>query len=238
DAADNSTATGLDFGLACTGTSAETMTNATGATFTQTVNVWFSGEQITNATHGFTGPGFEPTTCESFFANGFNATVSADATLVLGAKALNAEVLPVTLGQIGLRDANTWPFIQTFDFNPTGSVTIEYLKAGVNEVVTLTFDLTDGIATYTQDRTQVPFNADIHIEIGDPMLNMDPTSSDEWAFKENGAAHYRNSTTNNAAIDIAALGFGLNGALKITTAFDANTEILGIRANDDVGNST
>ena len=134
-----------------------------------------------------------------------------------GAKSLNTNAGLTNIGQIGLADEEDWPFIQTYDFNPTGSVVIEYNKAGPNESVELTFDTTDGVATYTQDRTAVPPGAQIHIDIGDPMLNIDPTSTDQWDFNTDGDAFYRNSAE---SVPVGDLMFGLNG--KLIT--DVNTQ--------------
>ncbi len=49
----------------------------------------------------------------------------------------------VALGQIGLANEALWPFIQLYDFNPTGNVIVQYNKGGNPQTVTLTFDTLD-----------------------------------------------------------------------------------------------
>jgi hypothetical protein len=118
-----------------------------------------------------------------------------------------------SFGGVGL-DNNNDVFIQAFDFNPTGSVTIEYNKAGTNEVSTLKFDTTTDIVTSDLDRTKVPQGAHVHLDIGDPQLNIDPTSDDNWRFvSTTGAAHYRNGIE---TVPVADLMFEGNGVFKAT----------------------
>ena len=152
-------------------------------------------------------------------------------TVLQGVKTLNKNAGSDNVGQIGLPNEDDWPFIQTYDFNPTGSVVIEYNKAGPNESVELTFDTTDGVATYTQDRTAVPPGAQIHIDIGDPMLNIDPTSTDQWDFDINGDAFYRN---NAELVPVGDLMFGLNGKLITDVNSQSSTvDVLAIQKNDN-----
>ncbi len=164
--------------------------------------------------------------------------VWVNGTVLQGVKTLNSNAGSTNIGQIGLTNDNNWPFIQTYDFNPTGSVVIEYNKAGPNESVELTFDTTDGVATYTQDRTAVPPGAQIHIDIGDPMLNIDPTSTDQWDFDIDGDAFYRN---NAEPVPVGDLMFGLNGILITDVNSQGSTvaDVLAIEENDnnpDAGN--
>jgi len=46
-------------------------------------------------------------------------------------------------GQIGVT-AGFWPFIQTYDFNPTGNVIVQYNKGSNVQTTSLTFDTLDG----------------------------------------------------------------------------------------------
>ncbi len=232
DTAENRT--GLNFGLACSNGSASKAFIDEATTFTQVVDVWFSGNILASNARDGDGDGDGDTVgiCTSI-----DAGVDSAANIVGSAKGVNTVL--GNLGQISLIDAHLWPFIQTYDFNPTGSAVVEYNKAGANERVTLTFDLTDGIATYTQDRTNVPLGAQVHIEIGDPMLNFDPTSSDGFTFDTDGAITVGDGKNNFDALDIAELGFGLNGAFIVTENFtDGDIRILDIQPNADGGTST
>jgi hypothetical protein len=61
----------------------------------------------------------------------------------------------------------------------------------------------------------VPKSAQIHVGIGDPMLNIDPTSADTWYFDHaTGNAHYRAAATQTPTL--GDLMFDGNGSYKIT----------------------
>ena len=230
--ADLQSDTGLEFGVSCSGKTANVMTETAGATFDQVVDVWFSGDTFTGLS---TTPAGTGTDCGATEVT----AVEKSANIVTSAKGLNAGIGTITLGQIDLIDEDSWPFIQTLDFNPTGSVVVEYNKAGVNELVTLTFDVTDGIATQSFDRIAVPEGATIHADFGDPMLNIDPTGSDTWVYDAGGTAYY--AASDNKSVDIAELGFGLNGALIFVLDFDPDgqdIQILTTASNGDVSFTT
>ena len=94
-----------------------------------------------------------------------------------------------TIGQLGLSNADLWPFIQVFDFTSLSDVEIVYNKGGTREAVTLTFD--DPSESHTLDRQKYPQGAHVHIELTDYALNIDPTDEDTWVFDtQNGAAYY------------------------------------------------
>jgi hypothetical protein len=224
--------TSIDFGLACTGATADLLTDAGGADLGgESTNVWFSGASFSGTS---TDPASPPATCADQ-----GTTATAAVNIIKGAKTLN-DNLTDNIGQIALADLDTWPFIQTYDFNPTGSVVIEYNKAGVNELSTLTFDTPS--PTFSIDRASpdgnnynIPLNAQIFMEIGDPMLNIDPTTADEWEFTHaTGAAFYR---TGSNAVTIADIGFGSNGKL-VTTVSGGGTVLLTTQANADTGSSS
>ncbi len=94
-----------------------------------------------------------------------------------------------SLGQLGLSNANLWPFIQVFDFTSLSDVEIVYNRGGTQESVTLTFD--DPSESHTLDRQKYPQGAHVHIALMDYALNIDPTDEDTWVFDtQNGAAYY------------------------------------------------
>src|SRR3989344_3244542 len=100
----------------------------------------------------------------------------------------------IDVGQIGLLDSNYWPFIQLYDFVPTGTVVLKYDKAGGTQTTTLTFDTMTGISLST-DRTLYPSNAFVHVTLQDFQLNIDPTDEDSWTWGSN----IRDVTTNKTA---------------------------------------
>src|SRR3989344_2237139 len=100
----------------------------------------------------------------------------------------------IDVGQTGLLDSNYWPFIQLYDFVPTGTVVIKYDKAGGTQTTTLTFDTMGGISLST-DRTLYPTNSHVHVTLQDFQLNIDPTDEDSWTWGSN----IRDVTTNKTA---------------------------------------
>jgi hypothetical protein len=132
------------------------------------------------------------------------------------------EVANGNLGNGGAFDAGgqnlnqpAWPFVQLYNFNQTGNVVVEYQKAGVDETTTLVFDTTDGVEYVDIDRTVVPKGAEVHVDIGDPMLNIDPTTADTWFFDHStGNAHYASNTATTPVL--GDLMFDGNGSYKMT----------------------
>jgi len=109
---------------------------------------------------------------------------------------------------------DTWPFVQLYDLTDTTTVT--YQKAGPDESVDLAFGSTAGITQFDIDRTLAPQSAQLHVGIGDPQLNIDPTSEDVWFFdNDDGEGHYR--TTGATTPTLADTGFDGNGLFTLTT---------------------
>ena len=101
--------------------------------------------------------------------------------VVREAKAINPD--PSNgVGQIGLLSAAIWPYIQLYDLTTGGDVSIQYNKGGGTQTVNLTFDTADDYITTTMDRTKYPIGAEVHVEIADAWLNIDPTDEDSWTF--------------------------------------------------------
>jgi hypothetical protein len=136
-------------------------------------------------------------------------------------------------GQIGV-NATEWPFIQSFDFTQ-GKFDIILEQAGSDEVVTLDFSSggTGDYAVLKLDRYSGTQGSDVHMEITDNALNVDPTNEDIVVFNiaidgtaTTGPLTFTNGTipqTGGASsIDAQAYknGFKNNGVLKIN--YDAN----------------
>ena len=219
-------AKGLNFGAQCTSEStvlaygANYATSNTGAKFAESKSVFFniatSGTSYSEGNVSIGTKGESSTSCWSFAnGTGFTAYSAASATagskttlqnVVRDAKDLNENsALKGHIGQIGLGNQDFWPFIQTYDFNPTGSVVVEYNKAGVNEVTTLTFDSVP--TSSSLDRSNVPDNADIFFTVNDNALNIDPTSLDKWIYKSNGSAYYMTTASSLSAVVVGNLMF-------------------------------
>jgi hypothetical protein len=150
--------------------------------------------------------------------------------------ALN-EIAGGNIGSGGARDAggqglfsHAWPFVQAYTFNQTGNVVVEYQKAGVDETTTLVFDTTDGVEYVDIDRTIVPKGAELHVDIGDPMLNIDPTSADTWFFDHStGNAHY--AATGATTPNLGNLMFDGNGSYKMTLNGNLETDTTWLNTN-------
>ena len=87
-----------------------------------------------------------------------------------------------TLGQIGV-NGTEWPFIQLYDFTQ-GAFDIVLSQAGQDEVVTLDYDSSglDGYASVVVDRLSATQGSEVHLEIFDQALNIDPTNEDIVIF--------------------------------------------------------
>src|SRR5574337_1765154 len=98
---------------------------------------------------------------------------------------------------------SVWPVVQLYDFSaiPT-PVTIDYQKAGGDQIVNLTFDrIPSGLIHVYAPRPDFPPGSQVQGDLLDPQLNIDPTSEDSWTW---GA-----SATNNTLYYMA---FDRNGA--------------------------
>jgi hypothetical protein len=139
-----------------------------------------------------------------------------------------------------------WPFIQLYDFTLGGNVVIAYNKAGGQQTTTLLFDEASNI-TLTLDRNVYPRSAEVHVEIADFWLNIDPTDEDSWTFDvANGGTYYaefaEDGTDNAGTVaNLASGGLDIlenlnnsDAVLTINTAAQGQTAII---AYDDNGNS-
>jgi hypothetical protein len=135
--------------------------------------------------------------------------------VVREAKAINPD--PSNgVGQIGLLSAAIWPYIQLYDLTTGGDVSIQYNKGGGTQTVNLTFDTADDYITTTMDRTKYPIGAEVHVEIADAWLNIDPTDEDSWTFDTDSSpgVYYGLYDENGNALSTGANQVDLKSAQK------------------------
>lgn len=230
--------TGLDFGVFCTAASAQTVI---GPAFTQTVGVAIARQPNSGGSQGEDALG----TCA-----GSTSTTSSGLqnNVVRENKTLNPGPSTVEVGQIGIIQSNFWPFIQLYNFNPTGNVVVQYNKGGGVQSTTLKFDTVDQFAKLDLDRTSYPRSAQIHATITDLQLNIDPTDEDSWTFGTiaTNATTYYSIFTEDGALDgtggisraltgnLTGLMFEDNGVLLLNkNAQSASSNIVLIQDNAD-----
>ncbi|NDF36079.1 MAG: hypothetical protein EB154_09620, partial [Nitrosopumilaceae archaeon] len=120
--------TGLDFGTFCGRSS-----NVLGVSVSQTVGVAIA-TNVTGGTNGLTT--ISDSQCITLAGSAF---VDLN-NVVRENKTLNRGGTGVGIGQIGLSSlaaAKAWPFIQLYNFNPTGNVVVQYNKGGGVQSTTL-----------------------------------------------------------------------------------------------------
>jgi hypothetical protein len=221
--------TGVDFGVFCTAAGANTVT---GVSFTQTVGVAIArqttnndGSQGENTLGSCTG----------------NAQSSLHNNVVRENKTLNRGGSSVPVGQIGVsqQGIHFWPFIQLYNFNPTGNVVIQYNKGGGVQSTTLKFDTVDQFAKLDLDRTTYPRGAQVQATITDLQLNIDPTDEDSWTFgtttsnattyygvfNEDGSLTASNKVSKALTGNLTGLMFEDNGVLKLNVAAQGSTVV-------------
>ncbi|HYL66920.1 MAG TPA: hypothetical protein VEU72_07170 [Nitrosopumilaceae archaeon] len=189
---------GLDFGGFCSLGSAVT---ATGVDYSETKGIAIARTTGSGASNGTQSPG---------------ATVGTVCTAVTGGqlsnhvirenKTLNTQAPGNKAGQISSASTafeSAWPVIQLYDFSGfPATVTVDYQKAGGDQISTLTFDrIPQSLVTSSIDRTAYPANSQVFITLNDPQLNVDPTEEDSWTWGANAT----NST-------LYYMAFNRNGA--------------------------
>jgi len=239
---------GLDFGTFCAPTLATTLdTGGFGplATFTDTVGIAISG--LPTGALGSQGTAEIPlvTACDTVVAA--TPGVDSDVNVVREEKALATGSINGP-GQLDITAA-AWPFIQLYDFNPTGNVEVKYNKGGGTQTTTLTFDTMDTYSKITLDRTSYTTGSEVQVVLTDGALNIDPTDEDSWTFGTNPAAtatHYQvfneNGATSvvpdsTASPDITgtlpALMFEDNGIVKLNGNTQGGASVVDLDANND-----
>jgi hypothetical protein len=124
-----------------------------------------------------------------------------------------------------------WPFIQLYDFNPDENIVVNYAKSGSPQSVTI--NINSGFSNFSKldsDRTTYPQGANVHLTITDPILNVDPTDEDVWAWGTNStnstgiAIVYQPFDENGNAgtsSDLAGSGAAVNGKKGLTNIKDS-----------------
>lgn len=151
-----------------------------------------------------------------------------------------------SLGQIGV-NATEWPFIQLYDFTQ-GAFDIVLSQAGQDEVVTLDYDSggLDGYAHINVDRLSATQGSEVHLEIVDQALNIDPTNEDIVIFYVETSGSETMSFTNGTVPNLSdayslstyylaeTMDFGDNGVLKINYDTNGvNTDVFANQASLD-----
>jgi hypothetical protein len=170
---------GLDFGSFCANDDGD---DILGPSMTQTV-----GFAVAVGAAGITGETQGTTTIVSEQCSALIVGAADANNVVRENKTVNRGV-PASIGQIGLTSAAAnaaWPFIQLYNFNPTGNVVVQYNKGGGVQSTTLKFDTVDQFAKLDLDRPTYPRGAQVHATITDLQLNIDPTDEDSWTFQTN-----------------------------------------------------
>ncbi|HXV38805.1 MAG TPA: hypothetical protein VD699_04470 [Nitrosopumilaceae archaeon] len=238
---------GTDFGTFCPNTtSLDAGAVSTSASFTDTVGIAVSGD--VGGAGGSQGTAPITTACGAVAAD---IAGSPNVNVVREEKSLNTN--PATgngAGQLDLTVA-AWPFIQLYDFNPTGSVEIKYNKGGGTQTTTLTFDTMDTYAKLSLDRSTYTTGSEVHVTLVDGQLNIDPTDEDSWTFgtaapfqtryqlfNENGATEGDVAGgSNDISASLTALMFEDNGIVKLNGNVQGGPSIVDLDANNDQGAS-
>ncbi|WP_428325338.1 hypothetical protein [Nitrosopumilus sp.] len=203
---------GLDFGVFC---AASTGTAVLGVSTTETDGFALSnatataGEDVVGSS---TGGALTTTNANCDGALG-GTGVSTMNVLRESKDPNDGSATNVNAGQIGLttdtgsgqlNNVIVWPFIQLYQFNPTGNVVVQYNKGGGVQSTTLTFDTVDQFAELSLDRAVYPRLSQVHATVTDLWLNIDPTDEDSWTFGTNAT----NSTNRDTYYQV----FDENGA--------------------------
>ena len=213
---------GLEFGTSCSPDEAISATSIDDTSvFNDTTAVWISSADcdLTNQTTDIT-------------------------TVLRGSPSLNYNST-TNAGQIGIISSNeisdheeAWPWISAYNF-ASAPVKICYIKSGDNQCTTLEYYDTSDFVLMSTDRTSYPKGAQVEIEIYDAMLNIDPTSKDNWTFDfTSNTTSYNehqqflsSENTDLTASDLKTLGFDDGGFFDVT----ANS-VLAIQSNGDAKN--
>jgi hypothetical protein len=248
---------GLDFGTFCSKD-----THWASVTFTQTVGVAFPFSTTTPTSTMLRDGNIAADASTSLDAYTCAGTPSGTFTNSTGVLREEKTVNPgsqsatgVLAGQIGLNKttggadpnqatrtqvlSSIWPFIQLYNFNPTGNVVVQYNKGGGVQTTTLKFDTVDQFAKLDLDRASYPQGAQVHATITDIQLNIDPTDEDSWAFgtistnattfyqlfDENGAIAGDGKLRNNISGNLTKFMFEDNGVLILNPSKDGSTVV-------------
>lgn len=211
---------GMDFGVFCGPSTAESVL---GASFAGADGVAVARPVGGGTDGGGSGP---PGECSGTVGGELLNNVVRRAPRVGGGGGGGGEAPP---GQIGI-NPGAWPVVQLYSLG--GSVDVEYERAGGPERAELEYDEIPN-AAMSLDRERYPAGAEVYVTIRDAQLNQDPTDRDVWAFSTDPgspAVFYAGGGGSAPAGDLyphlRAIGFEDNGALTIdagrTVSFKAN----------------
>ena len=156
------------------------------------------------------------------------------AAVLQGAPALsNPETAGSNLGQrshgLNASGYGTWPYIIGINLSDDNEV------AYGGDAINVVYGNTDSETSISLSNRNPADQAEIHLTLTDPALNIDPTTADIWSFDLSDTAHdgtsakFNNNGTNTAqtAAEMADLGFESNGRLaaniETVLATGANT---------------
>jgi len=175
------------------------------------------------------------------------APIPSFVNVVREPKTPNTSAPSLNVGQINI-DADAWPFIQLYDFNPTGNVEVKYNKGGGTQTTTLTFDTMDIYSKISLDKSTYTVGSEVHSVITDGQLGIDPTDEDVWTFgtdpltfethyqvfDENGASTPASLTSPNIVTALSSLMFEDNGVVKLVgNTQGGGTSVVDLDANND-----
>jgi len=208
---------GLDFGSFCSATSAIT---AAGVDFSETKGIAIARHATgsLNGTQAGGSNGGVQATCTAASSGGLQNHVIREN------KTLNVQAPGGKAGQIASNNAafeSAWPVIQLYDFGGGSgtpvTVTIDYQKAGGDQIVNLNFDrIPTNLISSSVDRTAYPTDSQVFVQINDPQLNIDPTEEDSWTWGANAtnSTLYYEAFTRNGAADADGVVVGTVPAMQ------------------------
>jgi len=158
---------GLDFGSGCTATSAS---DVAGIDFSDTNGVYFPNQLDITEVPGELSDCFDAVSNPSVRTNHVTRENPTPSNFPTSEG-----------GQLGIT-AGTWPFIQLYDFFPSGNVQVDYHIAGGRQSVVLIFDNSEEFINFEIGRTEYDIGDEVTIHITDFQLNIDPTDEDSWSF--------------------------------------------------------
>ncbi|NQV40435.1 MAG: hypothetical protein HQ505_07895, partial [Nitrosopumilus sp.] len=226
---------GLNFGTLCaTGTTTETFL---GISVSDTVGVAIPLGNLTTAAGANGTSTGSPLTIQC--SDVFNAAIAftnntGHMNVVREAKQMNTQLTGDRIGQIGVSDVDVWPFVQLYSLNPTGNVVVQYNKGGGAQSVSLTFDTVDQFASASLDSSVYTRNAQVHVTVTDPWLNIDPTDEDSWTFgtlATNLSTNYQVFNENGAAAGASVANGIINIKGNLTSMMIEDNGILILNAD-------
>lgn len=215
---------GLNFGWFC-GPNSDVAVLKAGLSFSQTKGFTIARNPFSNSTGGPRSPfvfavGQNPSDCT---LNTPGSTSSTTEHVIRENKTLNSQTNGFAASSAYVQ---AWPIIQLYDFSsiPT-PVTVDYQKAGGDQIVNLTFDrIPSNKIVIVGNRPDFPPGAQVQGDLLDPQLNIDPTDIDSWTWgtsPTNNTLYYMTFDKNGKpdADGLVGTGTSLMPGLGVTTAY-------------------